>query len=235
MLILALESSALSASAALCADGDIIAETWQRTGLTHSETLLPMTENLLKTAGKSLSDVDLFAAAVGPGSFTGLRIGAAAVKGLAYALSRPCAGISSLEALFFAHAAYPAGSAVVCVMDARVGQVYAAAFDADTGERLMPDRAITTDTLAEELARLEKPLWLTGDGAALAYEAWKDRLPVTLAPDCDRWQHARGVARAAAALSPEAYVTASALRPEYHRLPQAERERLARLAGKTDQ
>ena len=230
MKILALESSALSASAAICADGTMIAEIWQRTGLTHSETLLPMAQELLKSAGIPLADIDLFAVSAGPGSFTGLRIGIAAVKGLAYAMDRPCAAVSSLTGLFRAHAAYPRGAAVVCLMDARVGQVYAAAFDADSGEQLLPDRAIPLDALKADLEALSRPLWLTGDGAALGFDAWKDSLPVTLAPDCDRWQHARGIALAAAALPESAYVSASALRPAYLRLPQAERERLARLA-----
>ncbi len=231
MKILAFESSAQAASVALAENGEVIAEVWQRTGLTHSETLLPMAQNLLSTAKVALSEIDLFAVANGPGSFTGLRIGVATVKGLAFATGKPCAGISTLRALFLAHGGYPEHAVAVCVMDARVGQVYNAVFEPATGDRLTPDRAIALDDLRAELAAYNRPAYLVGDGAALAYDALHGRLPVLLAPAGARYQHARGVAYAAALLSPDAYVTASALRTEYHRLPQAERERLERLKG----
>ncbi|MEA4823252.1 MAG: tRNA (adenosine(37)-N6)-threonylcarbamoyltransferase complex dimerization subunit type 1 TsaB [Clostridiaceae bacterium] len=229
MIILAFESSAQAASVALSDNGEIIAEVWQRTGLTHSETLLPMAKNLLATAKVALSDIDLFSIANGPGSFTGLRIGVATVKGLALATGRPCVGISTLHALFLAHGSYPEQAVAVCVMDARVGQVYNALFEPSTGDRLTPDRAITLDTLGDELAAYNRPAYLIGDGAVIAYDALRGRVPVLLAPTDVRYQHARGVACAAALLIKDAYVTASALRTEYHRLPQAERERLERL------
>ena len=99
MKILALETSATAASAAVCEDESLIAQTFQRTGLTHSATLMPMVESMLKNAGLTLQEMDLIAVAAGPGSFTGLRIGVSAAKGLAWPLDKPCAGVSTLEAM----------------------------------------------------------------------------------------------------------------------------------------
>lgn len=233
MKILALESSAQAASAALAVDGRVVAEAWQKTGLTHSETLLPMAVHLLETAKTKLSEIDLFAVANGPGSFTGLRIGVAAVKGLALGLGKPCAGISTLYGMYRACAPYPEDALAVCTMDARVGQVYCAAFDPARGTRIFPDRAMALDVLREELIALHRPVWLVGDGAEVTYAALKGLagIRVTLAPEQTRYQRASGVALAAAELSPDAYVSAGALRTEYHRLPQAERERLERMKG----
>ena len=233
MKILALESSAQAASAALAVDGRVVAEAWQKTGLTHSETLLPMAVHLLETAKTKLSEIDLFAVANGPGSFTGLRIGVAAVKGLALGLGKPCAGISTLYGMYRACAPYPEDAVAVCTMDARVGQVYCAAFDPASDTRITPDRAMALDALREELITLHRPVYLVGDGAEVTYAALKGLagIRVTLAPEQTRYQRASGVALAAAELSPDAYVSAGALRTEYHRLPQAERERLERLKG----
>ena len=142
MLILAFESSAKAASVALCRDGHLISQYSQCSGLTHSRTLLPMAEDMLKNAELKLQDVDLIAVAHGPGSFTGIRIGVSTVKGLAWAADKPCVGVSTLEAMAWHGLA--AGGVVCPVMDARRSQVYNALFAIRDGrpERLCPDRPI---------------------------------------------------------------------------------------------
>ena len=230
MKILALESSAVAASAALCEDERLIAQTFQHSGLTHSRTLLPMAAELLERCGTPLGEVDLIAVAAGPGSFTGLRIGVSTAKGLAWPEDKPCAWVSTLEAM--AWSLVHTGLTIVPVMDARRGQVYNALFDSD-GEglqRLSPDRAIGAEKLAEELAALKKPMVLVGDGAQLCLPLFRERgLPVRLAPPHLLMHSAWGVARGALKLARRGELTdAAGLVPEYHRLSQAERERLAR-------
>ena len=151
MKILALESSAVSASVALTEDDKLIAQSFQNCGLTHSRTLLPMAEALLANCGVSLSEVDAFAVAHGPGSFTGVRIGVATVKGLALGTDRPCVGVSTLEAM--AWGARSLGGSLCCVMDARAGQVYNALFEVDglMPRRLCDDRALKMTELSEEI------------------------------------------------------------------------------------
>ena len=109
MKILALESSAVAASAALCEDEMLLGQTYLHTGLTHSQTLLPMAAGLLEQCGLKPQDLDLIAVAAGPGSFTGLRIGVAAAKGLAWAAELPCAGCSTLEAMAWSLARFQGG------------------------------------------------------------------------------------------------------------------------------
>lgn len=229
MKILALESSAVACSVAVCEDEKLIAQSFQHSGLTHSRTLLPMCGDLLKNCGLTLSEMDVIAVAAGPGSFTGLRIGVAAAKGLAWPEDKPCAGVSTLEAMAWS-LAHVEGD--ICpVMDARRNQVYNARFQAGGGSltRLCPDRAISIEELAGELADRKKTQILVGDGAVLCYnELTKRGLPVELAPPHLRLQSAWGVARGALELArKDGLVTAAALAPVYHRLSQAERERLA--------
>lgn len=229
MLILALESSAKAASAALCRDGALIAQTVQCSGLTHSRTLLPMAEDLLKNAGLSLSDVDEIAVAHGPGSFTGVRIGVAAAKGLAWGAQKSAVGVSTLEAMAWHGLAAGEGALVCPVMDARRSQVYNALFEIRAGkpERLCEDRAISLDELCVELEKTKKCAFLVGDGAALCYNACLEKsIPAVLAPANLVQQSAWGVAMAAAGREPG---TADMLLPVYLRLSQAERERQARL------
>ena len=229
MLILAFESSARPASVALLEDGHILSQYSQCSALTHSRTLLPMAEDMLKNAERSLKDVDLLAVAQGPGSFTGIRIGVSTVKGLAWALDKPCVGVSTLEAMAWQGLA--AGGLVCPVMDARRAQVYNALFEIRHGrpERLTEDRPIALAELLEELRRLGRPAFLVGDGAELAAKAMTDAaLPFSLAPENLRWQSAWGVAMAAADKTPG---NADSLLPVYLRLSQAERERQAKLAA----
>lgn len=231
MNILALESSAAACSAALCRDGGLTAQSFQCSGLTHSRTLLPMVHDLLKNCGESLDRVDVIAVAAGPGSFTGLRIGVAAAKGLAWAGGQLCAPCSTLEAMAWP-LAHLEGKLIVCAMDARRKQVYNALFLAkgDRLDRLAPDRAISLEELGEELKKFRQSKIVVGDGAGLCYNSLRDQIPgLALAPVHLRMQSAWGVARAAEALAETgALVPGEDLVPVYHRLSQAERERLAR-------
>ena len=227
MLILAFESSAKAASAALVKDGRLISQYSQCSGLTHSRTLLPMGEDMLKNAELKLSDVDLIAVAHGPGSFTGIRIGVSMVKGLAWAADKPCVGVSTLEALAWHGLA--AGGYVCPVMDARRNQVYNAIFKIEDGRpvRVTEDRPIALAELAEEIRALDAPMFLVGDGAELTYKYLSEQgLESRVAPENLRWQSAWGVAMAVQDKEPG---DADALLPVYLRLSQAERERNERL------
>lgn len=230
MKILALESSATACSAALCEDGKLIAQSFQNSGLTHSRTLMPMVQGMLDSCEQKLEDVDVIAVAAGPGSFTGLRIGVSTAKGLAWAGDKPCAACSTLESMAWQLAHVDA--IIIASMDARRSQVYNALFRARDGvlERLSPDRAIGLEELEREVAALGEPKILVGDGAQLCYNNWSESMPqLQLAPAHLRWQTAWGVARAAQKLAQEErLVSGDELVPIYHRLSQAERERLAK-------
>jgi len=234
MKILALESSATACSVALCEDEKLVAQTFQNSGLTHSRTLMPMAESLLAQCGQSLADVDVIAVAAGPGSFTGLRIGVATAKGLAWAGDKPCAPCSTLESMAW-QLAHMDGI-IIAAMDARRSQVYNAVFRARGGtlERLSPDRAIDLGELEDEIKKYEEGKILVGDGAQLCYNEWQERVSdLRLAPVHLRWQTAWGVARAALELARmDKLIPGGQLAPVYHRLSQAERERLAKEQNK---
>ena len=228
MLILAFESSAKPASAALVKDGQLLSQYMQCSALTHSRTLLPMAEDMLKNAELRLSDVDLIAVAHGPGSFTGIRIGVSTVKGLAWAAEKPCVGVSTLEAMAWHGLAV--GGYICPVMDARRSQVYNALFKIENGRpvRMTEDRPIALEELAKEVTALGAPVFLIGDGAALCFEYFTAHgVPCVMAPDNLRWQDAWGGAMAAADKTPG---NADELLPVYLRLSQAERERQERLS-----
>lgn len=233
MKILALESSAKACSVCLTEDEFLIAESYENSGLTHSVTLLPMAQELLSRCSVALQDVDIIAVAAGPGSFTGLRIGVSAAKGLGWALDKPCAKVSTLEAMAWNAALVPG---LLCpAMDARRSQVYNALFSSD-GEiltRLTPDRAISLEELAGELEKLGQPPLVLGDGGKLCHEHLTAHgLQARLASENLRHQHPWGVARAALDQARAGQlVSAGELVPEYHRLSQAERERLERERG----
>ncbi len=229
MLILGLESSAKAASAALCRDGELIAQYSQCSGLTHSRTLLPMVEDLLRNTETRLDDVDAVAVACGPGSFTGIRIGVAAVKGLCWASEKPVIGVSTLAAMAWNGAAAGEGSLICCCMDARRQQVYNALFEIRDAKpaRLVPDRAISLEELARELEKYEKRVFLVGDGAKLCYNRLGELgIAGTIAPEPVLQQSAYGVCRAA---EDEPVRPAAELLPVYLRLSQAERERQSRM------
>lgn len=230
MLILALESSAKAASVALMEDENLIALYSQCSGLTHSRTLLPMLEDMLKNTEKKIADVDLIAVAHGPGSFTGIRIGVSTVKGLAWAAQKSCVGVSTLEAM--AWHGVSTGGLICPVMDARRSQVYNALFETDAArpKRLTEDRAISLSELAQELRADGREPLLVGDGAKLTYDYLTQAgLACRIAPANLVYQSAWGVGMAALDKKPG---NADDLLPVYLRLSQAERERQERLSRK---
>ena len=231
MLILAFETSAKAASVALLEDGKLLGESYQNTGLTHSQTLMVMAEDLLSQCGKTVADVTAAAVAAGPGSFTGVRIGVAAAKGFAWGREIPCYGVSTLEAMALSLGVWQ-GYVCPC-MDARRSQVYNALFYVNHGavERVTEDRAIALAELGEELKNLEEPIFLVGDGSNLCYNTLSESVPgLVLPPEHRMHQRACGVALAAQnqarAGDP---ADANTLSPNYLRLSQAERERAERM------
>lgn len=234
MKILAMDSSALTASVAVCEDEKLLGEYTLNNGNTHSENLLPMTESLLKFLDLSVSDIDAFAVSIGPGSFTGIRIGVSTVKGLAFGSDKPCAGVSTLEALAY-NLALTDG--LICpVMNARRDQVYTALFRAESGKltRLMPDSAISLSELREILLGYGEPVAFVGDGYFLT--AKLDIPQKRETPDRLRHQSAYSVALAALAKLRAGEATSDReLAPVYLRPCQAERERAERLAQESNQ
>ena len=233
MLILAFETSAKAASVALLEQGKLLGEHYQNTGLTHSQTLMVMAEDLLKQCGKTVSQVQAVAVAEGPGSFTGVRIGVAAAKGFAWGAQIPCYGVSTLEAMAKSLDVF---DGVVCAcMDARRSQVYNALFAAENGtlRRLTPDRAISLEELGQELKPMQKPVFLVGDGAVLTHRTLSASVPLILPAEHRLHQRAVGVALVAAQMAADGAVgDAAALSPNYLRLSQAERERIERQNAK---
>ena len=231
MLILAFESSAKAASVALVRDGALVAQSIQCSGLTHSRTLLPMAEDLLKNTDTALADVDLLAVAHGPGSFTGVRIGVSAVKGLAFAGDKSAVGVSTLEAMAWNGVCRGEGSLIACAMDARRNQVYAALFRVENGKprRLTEDAAIAVSELGEAIRDAGGEAFLVGDGAELCARLLAEAdLSLSLAPENARHQCAWGVAMAA---MDKPAAPGGELLPVYLRLSQAERERQSRMNG----
>ncbi len=224
MKILALETSAKAVSAAVSENGTILCSGYQDTGLTHSRTLMPIVEHILRNIGLTLSDMDAIAVAVGPGSFTGIRIGVAAAKGLAFAAEKPTIAVSTLAAM--ARNTAFADGLIVCAMDARRSQVYNANFAAENGvlTRLTEDRAISLADLATEVRNDPRPITLVGDGARLAFSFFTEQgLPCRLAPAHLIMQNAMSVALEAEALaSAGQLVSAQDLEVFYLRPPQAD-------------
>ncbi len=235
--ILALDSTAKIAAVALLSDGEILSELTVSGGRrSHSELLLPMVEAALAENAMRAEEIDLFACSVGPGSFTGVRIGVSVIKGLAFGRGKPCAAVSTLEAL--AQNLFPLDGLYCPVMDARRAQVYNALFrrEGDTLLRLTPDRAIATEDLIRELKECYpgEPIRLSGDGYGVVLDPMqKAELPLLSTPPRLIGQSAASVGQCAAraALRGET-VSDAELRPVYLRMPQAERERLERLAAK---
>ena len=230
MKILAFETSAKAASVALTDGGKLLAESYQNTGMTHSQTLMVMAQDLLKTCGLSPKDVDAVAVAAGPGSFTGVRIGVAAAKGFAWGGELPCYGVSTLEAMARSQGVWQ--GYIVPAMDARRSQVYTAIFHAEKGilSRVEEDMAISLQELGEKIKNFEEPVFLVGDGAQLCYNTLLEEVPaLVLPPEHRMHQRAAGVALAAQVMADAGDPGNGAeLTPNYLRLSQAERERAAR-------
>lgn len=229
MRILAFDSTATAASVAICDDGKVLTEFFVNAGLTHSRTLVPMLDAALKNTDSDLRSVDALAISNGPGSFTGVRIGVAVAKGIAFAENLSCFEISTLEAM--AYNLVLTDCLVCSVMDARCAQVYNGLFEIKYGEvhRLCDDRALAIADLKAELVEKysDKRIILVGDGADLCFKEFVDtNLSVELAPDALRFQKASSVAAAAfdKINKGEKPKEAGALLPAYLRLSQAERE-----------
>lgn len=235
MRILAFETSAKAASAAIVQDGLLLGEYYQNSGQTHSRTVMKLAQDLIENCDLTPADIDYVAWANGPGSFTGIRIGAAAAKGFCWGGETPALPVSTLEAM--AYACSCDGIFCAC-MDARRAQVYNALFERKDGEviRLTEDRAIGLDALEAELAAFDKEILLVGDGAKLCYTTLHDRLPqLRLLPEHAGQQRAAGVALAGLSfLQKNGAADPQAAVPNYLRLSQAERERLARETNKGD-
>ncbi len=228
MKILAFETSAKAVSVALLEGDKLLAESYQNTGLTHSQTLMVMAQDLLKQCALTVKDLDGVAVANGPGSFTGVRIGVAAAKGLSWGAELPLVGVSTLEAMAQGLGAY---EGYVCpVMDARRSQVYNALFRVEKGCLccMAEDRAISLEDLGRELKQLPGPIFLVGDGSCLAYQTLAAALPLLVLPPEEKMhQRAVGVAKVAArALEKGGDFNGALLTPNYLRLSQAEREKL---------
>ena len=196
--------------------------------LTHSVTLMPVVSDLLRNSGITTEDIDLFAVANGPGSFTGLRIGISAVKGMAFAASKPCAAVSTLEAMAYNVAVC---DGIVCAaIDARCNQVYTATFLNDNGTvtRLTEEECLKADELAARLSEYDGDIILVGDGAQLVKKAADEQgISTRLAPDPLRFQTGYGVCLAA--MNAER-IAPEQLMPMYLKLPQAQRELMAKNA-----
>ena len=228
MIILSLDTSATVASAALCDDERLLAEYTLNNGNTHSETLLPMVESLLTHFGITTDDIDIFASSTGPGSFTGVRIGVATLKGLAFGKDKPCVSVSTLEAI--AENLCVQKGLICPVMNARRSQVYTALFSSD-GEkliRLMPDSAISIAELDEALSKYGEPIAFCGDGYDITLAALEKTQSYPV-PERLRHQSAYSVAQVALRnylaknYTDDAKLTVTYLRPS-----QAERERMER-------
>mgnify|MGYP004648868769 FL=1 len=234
MKILAFETSAKAASVALTQEGKLLGESYQNTGLTHSQTLMVMAQDLLQQCGVAISQLDAVAVANGPGSFTGVRIGVAAAKGLAWGAELPCVGVSTLSAMAVGLGAW---QGYVCpVMDARRSQVYNALFHVDCGKytRIRDDRAISLQELGGDVKNLSQPIFLVGDGSVLCYNTLLEAVPaLVLPPEHRMHQRAVGVALEAQRMMHEGAIPPAAeLVPNYLRLSQAERERNERMQNR---
>ncbi len=224
MKILSVECSAKPASVAIIENGKILASSFTNISITHSQTLMPMIENLLKTSMISVNDIDGFSVASGPGSFTGIRIGISCIKGLSISENKPCVGVSTLLAM--AHNFIDFDVYLCPVMDARCNQFYNALFKIEKGKitRLCEDRCLMGDEIIREIENLGQNVVICGDGAELFYNSYKND-NLILAHNKNRYQSAIGVALATESdFIHGRTVSSSELLPIYLRLPQAQRE-----------
>ncbi len=227
MNLLAIDTAGKTAGVAVLQNGRLTYECTLAAGLTHSETLMPLIDTALKLTGLTPADIDLYGVNAGPGSFTGLRIGLAAAKGMAFAKNTPCVPVSTLEALAAGHIGE---GTVLCALDARRAQVYWAAFDLATHDRLADDEAAPVDSLSDFVKSCKKPLFFVGDGAALCYNKYSQVPGVIPAPAALTGGRAVGIALVAQRMAENGQAVSPAqLLPSYHRLSQAERERAQRL------
>ncbi len=237
MKVLTIDTSSVTACSGVIdiTNDTVLSESFIDVPLTHSQTVLPMTERVLSHAEMAFEEIDLLAVCNGPGSFTGVRIGVAAVKGLGFERDLPTAPVSTLQALALNFHGIPMNAVICAVMDARCRQVYTATFRVSGGvvERLTFDEAMAIDDCKERLKALHETVVFVGDGAMLCYDACKEELDCCAAPPHLRYVRPRGIALAAKALvENDGLVPASLLQPSYLRLPQAERELKAKQSLK---
>lgn len=228
MIVFSADSAGKTAGVALLRDGAVLFEETLHTGFTHSQTLLPLADKAFSSCGLSPEDIRLYCVTAGPGSFTGLRIGLALVKGLALAGDTPCAGVSTLAALA---AGYPSDGLLLCAQDARRGEVYWALFEKQGAaiRRLCPDTASPAEEALAAARNVKNAFILLGDGAQLCYNKLEDKSGVFIAPQTDN-RPALGAALAGQSMAENGHaLSAAALRPCYLRLSQAERERIEKL------
>lgn len=232
MKILLLDTSGPVCGVAVASDGDLVYESWMNNKMTHSQKIMPMVDAALRMLDLDITEIDAYAAVTGPGSFTGVRIGVATVKGLAEARQKPCVEVDALEALARNAGAF---TGTVCpILDARAGQVYGAAFRAPTFERLLPDQALKLEEFLSGLESCGGPYLFVGDGikahrAGIEAKLGADAL--FAAPDYAQLRPGCAIMLAVEKLAAGDVKTADALLPLYLRAPQAERERAARLAA----
>jgi len=232
--ILALDSTAEVSSVCVCEGERLVCEITVNTGNTHSQTLLPAVEQTLRMAEMSVNDIDVFACSTGPGSFTGVRIGVATVKGIAYGKNKPCVSVSTLEAL--AYNLIGNNGLISPVMNARRSQVYNALFKCENGylARLCEDRALAIAELDEELSNKTEPIYLSGDGYEITEKGF-NRTKLSYVPERQRYQSAYSVAQIALRkYETGEYINDAALVPIYLRPSQAERERQERLSKESN-
>ncbi|MBQ7921547.1 MAG: tRNA (adenosine(37)-N6)-threonylcarbamoyltransferase complex dimerization subunit type 1 TsaB [Clostridia bacterium] len=237
MRILAVDTSAPTATAAIMTDGKMTGLYSLQTN-THSTTLLPMIESMLEKLQLDVQDFDLLTAAVGPGSFTGIRIGVSTIKGLAFTHNIPCIGVSSLEAMAWTISGF---SGILCpALNARRNQVYTASFECDginPPKRIAEDNVLPVEEVCEKLAQYNKPVYVTGDGYTMLHAAAKEGL-LSPTPEMLRYPNAFGAAQAAqlhySSAEDKSVFTEAHLLPVYLRKSQAEREREERLAEKAE-
>ncbi len=228
MIILGIDSSGKTASAAVSENGIIIASGYINKKITHSETLIPLMENVLSGVKLTLADIDAFAVANGPGSFTGIRIAVSAVKGMAFALGKEIYSVSTLHALAYNLIGFDC--IAVPAMDARRNQVYNAVFRihslTDEVQRLTEDRAISAEALKAELKQYkDEKIIILGDGAELILSGL-DMGNASIAPPLLRYQNAASICLMCG--DDTERLSADSILPEYLRLSQAEREKQER-------
>lgn len=232
MKLLALESSGLVASVAIVSEDALLAEYTVNYKKTHSQTLLPMLDEIVRMVELPLSDVDAIAISEGPGSFTGLRIGSATAKGLGLALNKPIIAVPTLDSL--AYNLYGTDSLICPMMDARRNQVYTGLYEFNSSEFhvVKEQRAVAVDEIINEINSLNKKVIFLGDGV----EAYRQKLMEKTRVDYNFAPLHLAKQRAAAVgalgiiyFKNNKIQTAAEHEPVYLRLSQAERERAERL------
>ena len=226
MKILALDSTAKTSSVAVLEDETLLGLYSVNIQNTHSETLLPMVKSILEALKLTIEDIDAYAVSEGPGSFTGVRIGVATIKGLALGRNKPCVGVSTIEALYENLSDY---EGIVCpIMNARRGQVYTGAFL--DGNRILDDTCMMLDDLIPVLEKYNMPIHFNGDGYELVLD--KNIANFRHTPEVLKYQNAYSVGKVAYnKIKSSEYASDTDLRVEYLRKAQAEREREERLGG----